>query len=237
MTTIIPQLSTLSIILAVCHLQAATVTWTSTDINGGSGVGDLAVSTSGTLIEAANFGGAGVPSPVINGVTFTGIDFTGVGSASNFTANYNNSFSGAGITGAGNIDTLLDTLATNNPTVSANFFNATGLSVDRDYQIQFFINHEPTSDRTHRIIGGGGSIDITNGDQTGTPAAQVATGTFTADAATQAFEFRSIIGGAFGGFQYMNGYQLRDITVVPEPSSVFLMGLSSLMLIFKRSRH
>ena len=58
-----------------------------------------------------------------------------------------------------------------------------------------------------------------------TPAAQVGTGTFIADATTQNIEIHSLLsGGSLGGFRYMNGYQLRDITAVPEASTALLLG-------------
>jgi len=202
----------LMVILAVASLvlaaggmaPAAVISWTKGDIDGVGGQGDLAVSTAGTLIEAANFGPAGVPAlSTVNTVPFTGINFAGGGSPTNLSGlTYNDGTGGLGTSTGGTIDTLTDAIAFQSG-IDPQSGALTGLTIGKTYETQFFLAHS----------GVGRTLTITAGDpvtlKTRSPA-QYASGTFTADATTQAITF-----DANTGSQFMNAYQLREIAPLP----------------------
>lgn len=212
--------------LLATNADAAPIAWSIADVTGGSGIGDAAVSTSGTTIEAANFAGAGgAPNVVINGITFTGIDFLSAGAPTNLVGlGYNNSQVGNGEVSGGNIDLLLDTIgfrSQQNVTTG----DLSGLTIGRDYKVQFFLSHTGTAPRTQEISDGeGNSIVMKNA----TPS-QAVTGTFTANAVTQFVQFDNLDSGS----QLLSGYQLRDVTV-PEPGSLALLGLGGLLIARRR---
>ncbi|MDB4409051.1 PEP-CTERM sorting domain-containing protein, partial [Akkermansiaceae bacterium] len=71
-------------------------------------------------------------------------------------------------------------------------------------------------------------------------------GTFTADAASQTFRMGATRAGNYvdgqaydnsnGGQAQINALQVRDLGVVPEPSSTALLGLGGLALILRRRK-
>jgi hypothetical protein len=70
---------------------------------------------------------------------------------------------------------------------------------------------------------------------------QYGTGTFVADATTQSFNVRTYNNllttpSATSGDHFSNGLQVRDLGVIPEPSTTALLGLGGLALIFRRRR-
>lgn len=196
-----------------CCLQAATIVWSTV-----TGATDADISTTGSLIEAANFGGTEV---VANGVTFQAADFTGAYPLTTLT-NLLYSTNGAGLdpgTG-GNIDTIFSTVGVH----SANQFPIlTGLLIGQTYEIQIFLAHTST----------GRTLTIYSTDNYTGPSASmnyedagIFTGTFTADATTQAMTWQESTGS-----NLTNGYQLRAI---PEPSSLALIGLGGVALLLRR---
>ena len=203
---------------------AAPISWSIVDVTGGSGIGDAAVSTNGTTVEAANFAGSGgAPNVVINGITFTGIDFLNSGAPTNLVGlGYNNSQDGNGEVSGGNIDLLLDTIgfrSQQNVTTG----DLTGLVIGKQYEVQFFLSHTNTSTRTQEIADGeGNSIIMKNANPS-----QAVTGVFTANAVTQFVRFDNLDGGS----QLLSGYQLR---LIPEPSSLALLGLGGLLISRRR---
>ena len=192
--------------LLTTSAPAAAISWTMGDIDGLGGQGDLAVSTNGTLIEAANFGPAGVPAlTTVNSVPFTGINFAGGGSPTNLTGlTYNTGSSGVGTSTGGNIDTLTDTIAFQSG-VDPQSGALSGLAVGKTYQAQFFLAHTNTANRTLTITAGD-AVTLRTRDPS-----RYASGTFTADATTQAITF-----DANTGSQFMNAYQLREIPPLPS---------------------
>jgi len=187
--------------------RAATVFWSLDDIDGSTGLADASVSTKGTLIEAGNFGGTGVPNVTVNSVLFTGVDFKGGGSPANLTGlTYDDGWSGYGTSTGGTIDALTDTFGAKSGVDPQNGM-LTGLTPDKQYEVQFFLSHTTVS-RTLDITSGGQTARI----RTRTPA-QFATGTFTADADTQAINF-----DASDGSQFLSAYQLREVPDLPAPT-------------------
>lgn len=213
--------------LLASQASGAAISWSIVDVTGNSGIGDLAVSTNGTTIEAANFAGSnGAPNVTINGIVFNGINFLTGGTPTNLTGlGYNNSQSGNGETSGGNIDLLFDTIG---------FFsgqgvttgNLSGLTPGEQYEVQFFLSHLPTATRSQQIDDGeGNSIVMQNANPS-----QAVTGTFTADATTQFVRFDNLDAGS----QLLSGYQLRQLGQIPEPTSIALLALGGLLVIRRK---
>lgn len=203
-----PAVAFLLLFMGSMQSHAAMISWTIQDIDGGSGVGDLGISTNGSLLEAANFGGTGVPNVVINSVSFTGVDFQGAGTLTNLSGlTYNTTQTGNGTATGGNIDTLTDTIGFFSGQSTQNA-NLTGLTLGNIYEAQFFVSHSPTATRTQTILDGeGNNAVLSNANPS-----QFATGVFQADGITQSLQFNSSTGS-----QLMNGYQLRDLGAGPTP--------------------
>jgi hypothetical protein len=205
--------------------NAAPISWSIVDVTGGSGIGDAAVSTNGTTIEAANFAGSGgAPDVVINGITFVGIDFLNAGNPTNLVGlNYNNSQNGNGETfGTDSINLMLDTIGFRSQQ-NVTDADISGLTPGLQYEVQFFLSHTNTASRTQEISDGeGNTIIMKNANPS-----QAVTGTFTADAAIQFVQFDNLSSGS----QLLSGYQLR---LVPEPSSLALLGLGGLLISRRR---
>ena len=211
--------------LLAASVNAAPISWSIVDVTGVNGIGDAAVSTNGTTIEAANFAGfGGAPNVIINGITFDGIDFLNSGNPTNLIGlNYNNSQSGNGETfGTDSINLMLDTIGFRSQQ-NVTDADLTGLIIGQQYEVQFFLSHTNTSTRTQEIDDGeGNSIIMKNADPS-----QAVTGVFTADDVKQFVRFDNLSSGS----QLLSGYQLR---LVPEPSSLALLGLGGLMIARRR---
>jgi len=193
--------------------QAASIVWTQ-----GTITGDSIVDTTGTLMEAANFGDNTVTSPTINAVTFTGVDFGSSPTLSNLSGlGYDGGNNGTWSSTGETIDQLANTLARESG-VGSQSATLTGLTDGAEYLVQFFIDH--STDTTMDINDGLGNTVTLN------TLGEYATGTFTADGATQALNFSIGVGS-----QKLSGYQLR---AVPEPSAAALIGLSALGLLRRR---
>jgi hypothetical protein len=204
--------------LIAAQAGASTITWgPATDTTGPS---DIA--TTGTLVKAFNSGG--VVAVTVNGVAFhrggtagDDINFGGFTGAAN-----GNSL------GDSDFRTLLDagTFAVFNGTLP---ITLTGLTAGSQYALQlFFMDQRPCClNRTVTYSSGGNSVTLeADPNNAGTaPFGQFAIGTFTADAATQGF------GISGTGDQQVNAWQLR---VVPEPSSIALLGLGMGLLARQR---
>jgi PEP-CTERM motif len=212
--------------------HAALITWGApTNISG-----DSDVSTAGALVGAFNMGNTGVASTTVNGVTFAPFALTGPpGSIGNFsftgttfggnnalgavagpftalTAPYQSLLSSAvitGVTGLGNI-----TLTMN------------GLVVGSTYDFQWWSSTSQAFPGFETTLasspGSNVSLDKNVGDATGN-LGQWVLGTFTADSASQAITFTS------NNRPVLNGFQLRQLSSVPEPGTA-LAGVSLLGL-------
>ena len=106
--------------------HAAIITW-----NGPQSIsGDSDVSTTGTLVNARNFGGAGVPSTTVNGVTFQ--PFVVDGTASSYTAG-NATYSTLSVHNPSSVVT--STFQSLSPTYNTLITSATSLLADKSYKL------------------------------------------------------------------------------------------------------
>ncbi|BDS06610.1 hypothetical protein NT6N_16500 [Oceaniferula spumae] len=206
----------------ISSASAAVITFGSADLSTSA----TDISTNGTLVEAINLvsddsqiGGGTLD---INGVTFTNTNLLG----------NNYAFTTGVSTGDANLDVLFSTLGYTGAAVQT----LTGLTNGQQYELQLFIGDgrgftagrtmtfgdndgDTGNDATHTYSDGAGTI------LEGTSAI----GTFTAVGTTQDFIF-GVDGGPGGD---LNAYQLRAI---PEPSSLALLGLGGLALVFRRRK-
>ena len=219
--------------------SASVVTWGSpTDVSGNADV-----STAGTLVSAYNFyGTTPVVSPVVNGVTFTGLDlpanqakitfggdtlastasmssYANYGAPSNFSSEYQTLLTSA-FYSAGTADPF--TLTLNNLTPGAN------------YNFEVWVNDARSlaTDRAE-TVSSGNSVSLAF--NTGTlGAGQFVLGTFTADSTAQ--QVITFTGNSNTGAQ-INGFQLR-VVPVPEPATLGLVAVGGLglLLLGKRRR-
>jgi hypothetical protein len=233
---------TTAVALGTTAAQAGLVTWgTPTTISG-----DSDVSTTGTFIGALNWGAGvetvlGNPTTTVNGVTFTGdINAFPAGSSGPF------SWTGGGGTAA--------FIASGHPGLSTSYqdlfrgwaspLNAgprtltlNGLTVGRTYQFQWWsdVNGNVITNTVQAIATAGNSVtlDSNTTDATG-GLGQYVIGTFVADAATQNIAFtKSNPNASYSGA--VNAFQLRDLGVVPEPSTaLFGLALTGATLVRRR---
>ncbi len=128
-------------------------------------------------------------------------------------------------------------------------YTFSGLTVGNAYQIQLWAQDNVSTHLVNGIVlNNGGLVTAPNPGTSGHATllletglnlpGQFATGTFVADSATQSFLARAWTNltttPVAGSNTTINAYQLRDLGVVPEPSSVLLGGLGLLALLRRR---
>lgn len=213
------------LLAGISQTQGALISWnvgdvdTTTTAGAGTGDGDFAVSTNGSLIEARNFGGTGglALDVNINSVSFIAANFTGgPNPLTNLTGlTFNAGVAGFGTSTGGSIDALTSPFAFLSGD-GAHSASLTGLSVGTTYEVQFF---QSLSNVSRSVI-----IDDGAGNQavmaTRLPN-QFATGTFTADAATQTLNI-----SANTGSLVLSGYQVREVEFVAAPGLAVDFGLT-----------
>ena len=242
--------------------SAATIAWSpSVDMFQGSTV-ETFVSTDGTSAVAYNNTTdttSGAADVTVNGVAFiatnTGNTLTGAGGESitiNGGSDNEDAFGDGDFSNNGNIFHLI-----RGATFSVTSITLGGLQIGNTYQIQSF-NHDGRGSRHNQFITGYdgstaapvGQSQLSNFDNTddgtgnpigGARVGDSIIGTFVADSASQVI---NIFGSNNGGVSWaaansqsqINAVQLRTIAVVPEPSSIALLGLGGLALIMRRRK-
>jgi hypothetical protein len=217
-----------ALLMASSSASAGIITWnTPTAI---SPVGDTIVSTTGTLVEALNWGNwAGTGTRTINGVTFTGKGAGGITTNSDFSSITNFAHSSAVYTDGGvggDFEALLDSFMWRYPGVSSPV-SLSGLTLGSQYMVQFFVSDDRgcCASEMSWFSGGGNESDHVRYDLS-----YAVTGMFTADATTQALT----VNGQYSS--QVGGYQLRNLTTVPEPVTLAMFGLGLVGLSIARYR-
>ncbi len=193
--------------------SAATIAWGEFDLD--AAVSEI--STKGTLIKAFNMVNSdrvGTDTTTINGVTFTAIDLgRPLRSISEVS------------TGDASLDLLYRQFKrfVTGPVI------LTALTIGVEYGLQTFFGYNSGSPLTMNV---GDGITIQKRSSGTIENGAWITGTFTADATTQNFHSSA----QTNVNSFLSGYQLREITSAPEPSSTALIGLGALALILRRSK-
>jgi hypothetical protein len=207
---------------------------------------DTDVVTTGTLVNAIN-AGDGTTSPTVNGVTFTGVAGSTVGGASissgNFTLATNSGFAihGESTFGAASGDFVNLSTSYQNLLKSGFWNSAAGLvytitfsnlTVGDQYAVQFWANNSQQSTGGRNVTltdPNSHAVTLYENNSAAGNVGQFVTVTFTADATSEAIAMT----GADGNNQ-LTAVQLRNVSVVPEPASLSLLGMAGLMLLNRR---
>ncbi len=225
---------------------AATISWSVFNI-----ANDLSqVSTTGTL-HASAYGLNGGATASFDGLseTINGVQFTDASTLDSAT-NQDNIGSRAG-TYTGQPTPGFRQLFEHGSRNTANADQSitfSGLTIGHAYQIQLWFTDNVGTAGTQGLVLGNGSaaaptygvdttllFEVTEGGY-----GQYGLGVFTANAATQSFKLRK-----WGNLTttpvaqsntYVNAWQIRDLGVIPEPSTALLGGLGALLLL-RRRRH
>ncbi len=196
--------------------SAATIAWGEFDLDAAPGE----ISTNGTSIEAWNVvyndAREATDTTTINGVVFTA---TNLGHAI-----YGGNF------GVSTGDANLDVLYLHAKKLPPGSFTLTNLTIGNEYEFQTFFGYNLGTPLTMNV-GDGITIQKTASGTAENGAWII--GTFTADATTQGFHSGV---NEVPPDSWLSGYQLREISSVPEPSSTALIGLGALALILRRSK-
>ena len=231
------------ILAAAAAAPAATIAWgPATTI-----AGDSDVSTTGTLVHAAN---AGDDAPAtVNGVTFVAMPtttsgpfaLTSAGALIKVASQYGIDAAPYNTLSAGHRELLGSGWFTHTPpaTPPAVTLTISALTPGTAYEFQWWVHDARATDdftRTTSAAAAAGGTSVVlqhNVQDAGGGVGQFAVGTFVADAATQQIVFRGAGGNANAASTQINAMQLR---VVPEPSSLALAVLAALGVIRRPAR-
>jgi hypothetical protein len=229
MKTAIISTSIIGMIAAAANAQNANITWgTPTLISGASDVSVLGtqVGTWAPGDDAYN------PDTLpVNGVTFNAFGsgpFNSLVSSSGIDNHYT-SYNSPGIPGAANAnyDTILQAaIYSNGSTISLTWG---GMTAGNTYQLEFWVQdgrNSVTAERSETLTGGADTSGALAFGTGSTGPGDFILGTFVADnTGTETLTVNASGGNDIGPSAQINLMQLRDITSVPEPSSVaFLVG-------------
>ncbi|MBN2163162.1 MAG: PEP-CTERM sorting domain-containing protein [Pontiellaceae bacterium] len=219
--------------------NASSVTWSPrSSISGASDV-----STDGTYFGSwAPYVELGGSALAVNGVTFAN-DLPGYSRSVVF-QNSGSDFGDPG-TGDANYNTLLGSAIYSDLGTGAGFngsgcyFSWGGMTVGHEYQIQLWVEDTRNTGtrRWENIFGDEGphGSEALDFPADGTGLGMYVIGTFTADAPTQTLNIEPWTNG---GPQYgqVNLFQVRDLTVIPEPATLGLVGAFGVGALFIRRR-
>ncbi len=197
--------------------SAATIAWGEFDLDAAASE----ISTNGTSIEAINMVNTDdreyTDTTTINGVVFTATNLFDSGEYQEDTF------------GVSTDDASLDLLYLQ---ASYDYVSVTleDLTIGNEYELQSFYGDNRPGINFMMNVGDGINVQATSSGSAENGAWII--GTFTADATTQNFHSSNNDSTA----SFLSGYQLRDISPVPEPSSTALIGLGGLALILRRSK-
>jgi hypothetical protein len=226
----------LSAIALASSASAATVVWnTVQQVTGASNViantTGLAVAygTGGATVNGVTFAQGSLAGNTQNGITISLTGFDNIDPTSYSTNGTGGSPSATNSRVPSGMADLLKGGAYTNAATPASV-TLSGLTVGKEYTVQFFV-----ADYRNEDLGWGASYNrnetITSGNTSGalnylnnpTGPASFVVGTFTADAATQVFDFTA-----------NQSAQINAINVIPEPSAALLGGLGLLALLRRR---
>ena len=234
MKTILICASIVSMITTAANAQNADILWqTPTTISG-----PLDVNTFGSLFGTwAPFDGAASSGLTVNGVTFQAFpDLHGATTTLDNGAG-NGTFASPN-TSDNNYNTLLTAGAFgNNPTSYTISWN--GMTPGDHYLVELWVNdgrNSTVNARTETITGGANtSLALDYGSGSSGPGQDII-GTFVADSSGS--ETLTLAPGAASPSAQFNLLEVRDITPVPEPStlSFLIVGAGATVLVFRRKR-
>ncbi len=200
--------------------SAATIAWGEFDLDAAASE----ISTNGTLIEALNLVNTdareATDTTTINGVVFTATYL--------FNSGYSEDNPFGVSTGDASLDLLY--LQAGYDYNDAQLLTLTGLTIGAEYELQSFFGENVGEPLLKMNVGDGFTVQKTSSGTVENGAWII--GTFTADATIQIFHSAENNSTT----SLLSGYQLREISSVPEPSSTALIGLGGLALILRRSK-
>jgi hypothetical protein len=239
MKTVILYASIVSVLTAVANAQNANITWnTPLTISGTSDV-SLSGALVGTWAPGDDWGGTSrADNYPVNGVTF---------------AAYGSGPFGSFISQSG-INDRYGSFIASTPDSNYNFLLAScvysygssigltwgGMTPGDTYQLEFWVNdgrNSITAERNETLTGGASTSAALFYGTSGTGPGQFVLGTFVADGTgTETLTINAAGGADIGASAQVNLMQLRDITPVPEPSTlaVLAMGTGAILLGFRR---
>lgn len=208
--------------------NAANINWGSpTTISGA-----FDVNTSGSYFGSwAPYNGSANTTPV-NGVTFQG--FSDLPSLS---SSFDNGYNGFGnpATADNNYNSLLQyaTFANNS---TANNFSWGGMTPGDTYLVEYWVNDGRNigQSRSLTLSGGSDTSGILSYGSDGSGPGQFIIGQFVADlSGSETITVTPFSSGANPSAQ-INLFQVRDITIIPEPSSVALLAAGAVLFVLRR---
>ena len=226
---------------AFAWAEGSVITWGSpTNISG-----DSDVATAGTLVAGFNMNG---PAVTVNTVSFSSWTFTTNTTSTsngNFTFTETSHILAASGLGAGNTpfaglsanyQSLLNTALTTDENNTLTL-TISGLIVGHQYQFQWWLNASQYNGtgfgfRTTATAPNSVSLDDNTTNAIG-GTGQYVIGTFTCGDPTEIITFT---GTDATQAPTVNAFQLRDLTVVPEPSTLALLGIGSVIVALRRRK-